>query len=352
MTKLKSIERIKNVLSSKYFRYTFLAIIMGITLYLVITTININDLSKAIQNVNKNYMILGMLLIILDSVLESLVMKNVIDKIYKIKNKLIPYKITIMAIYYNLITPFSSGGQAVQLYMLEKEKIPIGKASSIVVNKFLFFHITITLYSLILAILNFKILFTKFYNVSGLILGGITINFTIFLSMMLVVYNPHLLKNIVMKSSRYLLKFKIFKDVEEKVKKTEKFIDEYNTSAKLVIDDKSFIIKNILLTTIQITVLFSASYCVYRALGLSEVSYIYIITLQSFLYMFVSLAPTPGNLGANELGFYTIFGTIFSQNIVGYAIILYSLLVYYFSLVFSGLITILFHSKDKGKFSY
>ena len=37
------------------------------------------------------------------------------------------------------------------------------------------------------------------------------------------------------------------------------------------------------------------------------------LTLQVFLYMSVSPIPTPGNVGANEIAFFTIFAKVFSK---------------------------------------
>ena len=76
--------------------------------------------------------------------------------------------------------------------------------------------------------------------------------------------------------------------------------------------------------------IFSISYCVYKAFNLNGLSLFEVLSLQVFLYMSVSPIPTPGNVGANEVAFLTIFANVFPGNIIGYSVFLYSIYVYYF----------------------
>ncbi|WP_455543997.1 hypothetical protein [Intestinibacter sp.] len=64
--------------------------------------------------------------------------------------------------------------------------------------------------------------------------------------------------------------------------------------------NKKLLIKTTILTIIQLTAYFSVSYWIYKSFNLSQYHFIYMITLQTFLYMAVSPIPTPGNIGANE----------------------------------------------------
>ena len=72
-------------------------------------------------------------------------------------------------------------------------------------------------------------------------------------------------------------------------------------------------------------------------------THIYMLTLQSFLYMAISPIPTPGNAGASELAFFTIFKSVFPQPLMGYAIFLYGGFVYYAVLIGSGVFTMITH---------
>ena len=97
--------------------------------------------------------------------------------------------------------------------------------------------------------------------------------------------------------------------------------------------NKKLLFKTTVLTVIQLTAYFSVSYWIYRSFNLNQNHLVYLITLQTLLYMAVSPIPTPGNIGANEITFFSIFNGVFPKSILGYAVLLYGALVYYFILI-------------------
>lgn len=99
----------------------------------------------------------------------------------------------------------------------------------------------------------------------------------------------------------------------------------------------------LLVTVVQLSVYFSISFWIYKAFNLSGYTYIYMLTLQAFLYMAISPIPTPGNAGASELAFFAIFKSVFPQPLMGYAIFLYGGFVYYAVLIGSGIFTMITH---------
>ena len=76
------------------------------------------------------------------------------------------------------------------------------------------------------------------------------------------------------------------------------------------------------------------------------------MTLQVYLYMAISPIPTPGNIGANELAFFTIFKRVFPQTLLGYAVFLYGGFMYYLILILSGIFTIYTHYKMDKTLKY
>ena len=111
--------------------------------------------------------------------------------------------------------------------------------------------------------------------------------------------------------------------------KIDTFIDEYTESIKFFMSNKKLLIVTVTLTIIQIACYFSVAYWIYRAFNLNTYSFIYLMTLQVYLYMAISPIPTPGNIGANELAFFTIFKRVFPQTLLGYAVFLYGGFMYY-----------------------
>jgi len=78
---------------------------------------------------------------------------------------------------------------------------------------------------------------------------------------------------------------------------------------------------------------FSVAYLVYRALGLTSEGYLALFSMQTFLYLAVSFAPTPGGAGATEGGFYLFFAMVFPQNVLFSAMLVWRLFTYYSQLI-------------------
>ena len=300
----------KKFLNKNIIQYSFLVFILGITSYLVYKTLDINMLGKVVKMVDKKFIFLGMCAVIAHMLLEGLVLKIVIDSIHKVQTRFIGFKLATMGFYYNLITPFASGSQPMQIYVLNKCKMPASKATAVIMNKSIIYQVVVTVYCSILVLLNTTIL-KELRGIMPLILIGIAINaFTLIMSM-LVIYNPEKVKVATKFVIKRLAKFKLFKFLETKIDKIENFADEYSTSVNLFIKNKKALFLTIIITVIQLSVYFSISFWIYKAFNLTGHTYVHMLTLQAFLYMAISPIPTPGNAGASELAFFAIFKSVF-----------------------------------------
>ena len=89
----------------------------------------------------------------------------------------------------------------------------------------------------------------------------------------------------------------------------------------------------LVLSCFQITLLMSASYCVYLALHMSGHSPLLLMTLQWLLFIAASFTPLPGASGAQEGGFYLFYESIFPRNLQFPALLLWRAITYYMALI-------------------
>ena len=333
-------------------QYGFLLLLICITVYLVSTTLDITLIPMIIKLVNKKFIFIGFLIMVLYIILECTIINILIKTIQKTKVRFLAVKIAMMGFYYNLVTPFASGSQPMQIYALNKYDINLSKSIAIVTNKTVLFQTVVTIYSAVIIFLNIEVLKNELPSMLVLMSIGMVMNIVSLLGGMLIVLTPNTMKIIVKVIVNILYRLNIFKSLNKKIHTINKFIDEYSYSIKLFIKNKKALFLSIILTIIQLTVFFSISYCVYKAFNLNGLSLFEVLSLQVFLYMSVSPIPTPGNVGANEVAFLTIFANVFPGNIIGYSVFLYSIYVYYFLVVVCGLFTIHTHyhmNKRKNK---
>lgn len=332
-----------NKTQKKCIQYGFLILLICITAYLVSKTLDIKLIPKIIKLVDKKFIFIGFLLITFYIIFEAITIDILINSIEKIEKKFLSTKIAMMGFYYNLVTPFASGSQPMQIYTLNKYGISLSKSSAIVTNKTVLFQSIVTIYCGVVIFLNMELLKRELHSILLLMSMGMIMNIVSLLGCILLALSPNTIKFIVKKIFNLLSKLNIFKTLNEKLNIINKFIDEYSYSINLFIKNKKALIISILLTIVQLTVFFSVSYCIYRAFNLNKLTYIYILSLQVFLYISISPIPTPGNVGANEIAFFTIFANVFPKSIIGYCVFLYSIFVYYFLVIVGGLFTVHTH---------
>ena len=333
-------------------QYGFLLLLICMTVYLVSTTLDITLIPMIMKLVNKKFIFIGFLIMVLYIILECTIINILIKTIQKTKVRFLAVKIAMMGFYYNLVTPFASGSQPMQIYALNKYDINLSKSIAIVTNKTVLFQTVVTIYSAVIIFLNIEVLKNELPSMLVLMSIGMVMNIVSLLGGILIVLTPNTMKIIVKVIVNILYRLNIFKSLNKKIHTINKFIDEYSYSIKLFIKNKKALCLSIILTIIQLTVFFSISYCVYKAFNLNGLSLFEVLSLQVFLYMSVSPIPTPGNVGANEVAFLTIFANVFPGNIIGYSVFLYSIYVYYFLVVVCGLFTIHTHyhmNKRKNK---
>lgn len=341
-----------NKTQKKMIQYCFLLLLIYITVYLVSKTLDIKLIPKIIKLVDKKFIFIGFLLMILYITFEVIIMDILTNSIQKIEKRFLSIKIAMMGFYYNLVTPFASGSQPMQIYTLNKYGISLSKSSAIVTNKTVLFQSIVTIYCGIIIFFNIQLLKSKFPSILLLMSVGMIMNIVSLLGVILIVLSPNTMKLIIKITVNLLSKLKIFKTLNEKLDIINEFIDEYNYSINLFIKNKKALFISIILTIVQLTVFFSVSYCIYRAFNLNELTYVYILSLQAILYMSISVIPTPGNIGANEMAFFTIFASVFPKRIIGYCVFMYSVFVYYFLVIVGGLFTVHTHyhmNKEKSK---
>ncbi len=339
-----------NKRNKTFLRYAFLLGLMVITVYLVLKSLDISKLSSVITMVKKEYLLIGVGAILFYIALEGIILQIIINEQNKLKSSFVGFKLAIMGFYYNLVTPFASGSQPVQIYVLSRYKVPLSKATGIITNKTILYQVVTTVYCTAFIFTSTSKLKYDLRVVMPLVILGLAANLFTFIIAFLAIINTYKIKEICHKVVSYLLRFKIFKFLKSKQEGIDKFIDEYTESIKFFMKNIKLLIITVILTIIQVTCYFSVAYWIYRAFNLTGYSFIYLMTLQVYLYMAISPIPTPGNIGANELAFFTIFRRVFPQTLLGYAVFLYGGFMYYLILILSGVFTIYYHYKIDKKY--
>lgn len=315
-----------------------------IMIYILFRNNDIIQIYEILKNIQIGYILTAILSIFAFWLFESFMIYILItkftDKEKNFNTFWLALKATMIGQYYSNITPFASGGQPVQLYVMKDESVPISSGTAVLVTKFLLYQVGVTIYSLILAIYRIKQLISYSSGASIFVLTGLTLNILMISTIILIAFKPKIIIKFSEVILKFLHKYHIIKDIDTSRLKTNKFISEYEISIGKLKEDFKLTIGLFFITFIQLTAFFSVTYFIYKSLNLTGSNLLEVICLQSFLYMAVSFIPTPGTVGASEVGFMLLLGHVFPSNIIGTALILWRGISYYFSLIFSGIFSL------------
>lgn len=322
-------------------------------LYILFSNSDIIQIYSILKSIKIIYILIAILSLFAFWLLEAYMIYILIAKFTHkkkdIKTFWLAVKATMIGQYYSNITPFASGGQPVQLFIMKDESIPVGSGTAVLITKFLLFQVGVTFYSLVLATYRIKQLISYSNGISIFVLTGLIINISMISIIILIAIKPIILINFTKIIFNFLYRHHIIKNPSSLIIKANQFISEYEISIRKLKEDIWFTVNMFLITFIQLTAYFSITFFIYKSLNLSGSNIFEVICLQSFLYMAVSFIPTPGTTGGSEIGFILLLSHVFPANIIGTALILWRGISYYFSLIFSGIFSLSITTLSKKK---
>ncbi|ANK60082.1 lysylphosphatidylglycerol synthase transmembrane domain-containing protein [Loigolactobacillus backii] len=256
----------------------------------------------------------------------KVLLKKRVEK-FSLKNAL---RIPLVEQLFNSITPFSSGGQPAQLVALMQSGIDGGRASSLLLMKFVVFQAMVLINFILTLVFGFHLVAAKFTYLAWLVVFGFIMHLTVIAGLLMVMYWYNFTKKLVHLCLRPL---KLFMKAERVAKIKEQLdhkIDNfYAESLRIKRDTKTIVVAS-LLTFIQLIFYYSVPYFVLLSLGLNKTNFFEVLVMHIMIVMIISLFPIPGGSGGAELSFKALFATFITSNSkLVLAMILWRVMTYY-----------------------
>ena len=199
--------------------------------------------------------------------------------------------------FFHAITPFAAGGQPWQIYKLKKDGLSLGESTNVVIQDFIAYQIALVLLGGLAITSNYIFhIFPSDSLLKRLVTIGFIINTAVVIVLFLVAFSKKWNKKIIDGSISFLAKLKIIKNKEEKLKKSEKFIHNFHTSALILFKDKFNMIRIIALNFIALIGQYLIPFVLMMGLGIYVNPLIVIIT-SAYVMLIGSMVPIPGGTG-------------------------------------------------------
>lgn len=324
---------------NKVRRNSFILLLITLLLMWYILKDNFSETIKIIFSCNFVFIILAVLVYIISFVLESIAFKIIVNQYnedYTLKKSI---GLSVMTKFFNGITPFSGGGQPLQVYALNKDKVKPVDGTLVVVQKFFVFQIAVVILTILAMIGNLfseSISAPKLLNVLSFVGIGLNILFLSFVYFLCISKSTN--KKIVKFFIKILSKLRLIKNKEEKMEQWTNICNDYYEGYKRIKSNrKNFIICTILEFFATIF-LFLMPYFVFKSFGVSTPNIYTSLILSTYVFIVGSFVPIPGGSGGIEYAFIGFFTLYFDKNYLLSSLVIWRFLNYYLPVLIGGIV--------------
>lgn len=318
-----------------------LMILIGIGIFFYsIKGISYHTILRELANLRYGWLAVALICMLLSVLCEAFVVKILLKRqfpTYSLKDAL---RIPLIESLFNGITPFSSGGQPAQLFALLQSGVDAGRATSILLMKFVVYQSMIVLNFIVCLFLGFHLIADKLHVMGFLLIFGFLIHLAVILGLLLVMYWYDFTKKML---NLCLRPFKRFIS-NERYTRLETLINEkidtfYLESLELK-SNYRLLFKVSLVTLVQLFFYYIIPYFILLALHVDHASILLVMTLHVLIVMVISLFPIPGGAGGAEYSFSLIFSTfVNSGSKLVLAMIIWRVITYYLAM-FGGMVAL------------
>lgn len=313
-------------------------IMVGVLIFgFSLRNVNLNQVARDIVHLNVGWMLAALLCIILYLGFESVATKVLVESNGDKLTWKDAIRIPLIEQLFNGLTPFSSGGQPAQLVALMQSGIEGGRASSVLLMKFVVFQSMVVINFIFSLLIGFQYLEEKIRFLSWFVLFGFMIHLAVIIGLLMIMYWHNFTKRLI---SLIFIPIKKFTSKERynswRVSIDQKVDSFYHESVRMKTQWR-LLVKVSVITFFQLLFYYLIPYFILLALGRTDVNIVMVTCLHVLIFMVISLFPIPGGAGGAEYGFSVIFSQfVGNSSKLVLAMMLWRLLTYYFGM-FAGM---------------
>jgi len=222
------------------------------------------------------------------------------------------FKLIISTQFFNAITPFSTGGQPFQIYILTRHhNMRGGRVSSASVQNLVSYQVALVSYGVIAIIMQFLHSDLIFSSVSNsLIFIGFSLNTLVVIILISLSNSKKAIHFISSMALRILVKLRFIKNKDKAKEKLLKYLKDFSEHTEHLWENKGLFIYSVFLHMLKLSAFYAVTYFISKALGLSGITLAKALLVGAYTMMFTSLIPIPGAGVGAEFGFLAFFGPV------------------------------------------
>ena len=300
------------------------------------------DIINSLGNANMGYILVAVMCFFLGLAFQAKAYQEIIEEYNHEYSFLKSYKMLLITKFFNGITPFSTGGQPMQIYMLKKDGVRLTKATNIIVQNFIIYQAALVLLGLFAIIINhFNHIFTEVVILKHLVTVGFIMNTVVMLGLIVISFsnkfNHFLLNRII----NILDGFNFIKDKEKTLAKWEEKIDDFYEGTEYLKNNKILCVRTLGYNIIYLSLVYLMPYFVILGLNngpMQGVTPFNTICSSAYVLIMGSFVPIPGGSGGIEYGYLKFFGNFIKGPILNASLLIWRSISYYLPMIIGGIL--------------
>lgn len=318
---MKQLDKIK--------KNTILISIITIIILFFVLKDDFENIVLSFQKFDKKYIIIGIFFYFLSISLKGYSNYLIVNNKKKV-SLLEAIKHNIIVQFFNGVTPFATGGQPMEIYMLTEHKIPALTATNQTIQGFIFYQIALVICGIAAVICNYYYsFFPKIKILRYFVFGGFLVNIMVVILLLLLSYSKKITTGVINIGIQGLKKLKI--KVDEK--KVDNKIEIYHQGFQELKKRKNLAIIGIFLNIGSLLALYIIPFFIAKGMHISSLSIIETVTASAYVYILGSFIPIPGSSGGIEYGFTQFFGNFITQDYISAVLIIWRFITYYLGII-------------------
>lgn len=305
-------------LKKNLFGYITIALCAGIMIYFVSTTGGFVELWNLIVNSRMRWIFAALGAAIMVWVMEASSFHAISVHVYQGWRFTHSFVASMVGLLYCAVTPFSTGGQPMQIYSLHKKGMTTGAATAIVAVHCLVYQLGLVAFSLVMIVLRLSYFSENVSGFTWLLLLGLTVNVAYVSFIILLMIKPAATDKLVYGVFRLLGKLHILKNAEERYNKISTQLRLFQENITLLGKSLKMYFVSFLFSFFQFVFQCLIPYFLYVACFYDKTVYVKediltIMAAQAFVLMISFFVPTPGASGGAEVSYYGFFGSFYNK---------------------------------------
>lgn len=317
----------------------------GLLFYFIVSDGGVIDLLRSREGIITWLLVLGLVVFDLNIITDAVVTLIYLRSQYPRVRFIDALKISCVGVFFSAVTPSSTGGQPMQLYLMSKMKISVGFGSACMTQKFIVYQFVTMAFSIFAIIARFGLFSSAFQGfwASAFIVLGFLVQLGLTAVLLIVCFSERLTNKLLGFITLILRKLKV-KNVDKKISKLNREFRQFLDSNRMLAQNKKRMAVIYGLVFVQVLFILSVPYFIYLAfdipqtaavLGLPVGSYFDFICIQSFVLFTSNLIPLPGASGGAEAAFALYYGGFFMTKTKP-AIVAWRFITYYGAIILTA----------------